>query len=247
MMIRIAAITPEDFASRIMAHEGTEGNLKIIPYYYKNPMQTNELVKQVEECDVLLFAGPLPLFFAQQQIAEKRWPVVYIPSDEYTLTLTLAHILVHRKEGLQRLSIDIPKAEYVRQAANELQLDVSQWSIKDYGKIIDGHGNTFNADEIIRFHLNNWRTGQAQLVLTSVDYVYEQLTLASVPCISMIVPEKSIRETVLQASHYGQLMISKNAQIAVGLAAVNQSEDRLESMAPDARIMLQQMLLELGT
>ncbi|QRG66724.1 transcriptional regulator [Brevibacillus choshinensis] len=246
MLIRVAVITPEDFAPRITAHAEHFDQIKFQAYLYRNPMECGALVEQIQGCDVLLFAGPLPYYFANQRKSGKRLPSVYIPSDEYTLTLNLGHILLNRSEGLRALSVDTPKRSYLEQAVAEWELDSSQWCVTDYSQIIDGAGTVFDPEQIFHFHRENYQSGRCNLVLTSVDYVYEQLKLLGIPCINMIVPEKSIRETVARAAHIGQLMISENAQIAVGLAAINQLDGDGEGAKPDAGIMLQQLLLELG-
>lgn len=244
MWTQVAVITPEDFAPRITAYAAEFSNLTFSTYLYRNPMECGTLVEQIQECDVLLFAGPLPYFFGTKAFAKRGKPSVYIPSDEYTLTLNLGYILLNRNEGLRALSVDTPKKAYLEQAVAEWQLDSSGWSVTDYSQILEEDGAPFDPERIIRFHLENYESGRSNLVLTSVDYVYERLRAQGVPCINMIVPEKSIRETVAKAAHYGQLLISENAQIAVGLAAINQWEQ--DEGGLDAGIMLQQMLLELG-
>lgn len=247
MLIRLAVITPEDFAPLITECAVEFTNILFTTYYYQNPMECDQMMERIQDCDVLLFAGPLPYFFAKEALGQKRIPAVYIPSDEYTLTLNLGHILLNRKEGLKSLSVDIPKMAYLEQAVDEWQLDASNWCAMDYSQIIDGEGSKFDPEAIISFHRDNYESGRSNLVLTSVDYVYSQLSQAGIPCVNLIVPKKSIRETVAKAAHFGQLLISENAQIAIGLAAINQVEKDAMSMAkPDAGIMLQQMLLELG-
>ncbi|MED1796134.1 transcriptional regulator [Brevibacillus nitrificans] len=246
MLIRVAVITPEDFAPRITAHAEHFNDIKFTTYIYRNPMECETLVQQIQDCDVLLFAGPLPYYYGTRRSTRKQQlSSVYIPSDEYTLTLNLGHILLNREEGLRFLSVDTPKQRYLEQAVAEWQLDCSGWHVKDYSQIVDGEGTPFDPEDMIRFHRENFESGRCNLILTSVDYVYDRLRLLDIPCINMIVPEKSIRETVARAAHFGQLMISENAQIAVGLAAINQLEEG-GGTQPDAGIMLQQMLLDLG-
>ncbi|WP_289137327.1 helix-turn-helix domain-containing protein [uncultured Brevibacillus sp.] len=248
MLIRLAVISPEDFAPLITECAEEFTNILYTTYYYGNPMECDQLIEQIQDCDVMLFAGPLPYyFFAKRAASQKKIPAVYIPSDEYTLTLNLGHILLNREEGLKSLSVDIPKLAYLQQAVDEWQLDASRWCVRDYSQIIDGEGTKFDPEELISFHRENYESGRANLVLTSVDYVHAQLRDAGIPCVNLIVPKKSIRETVAKAAHLGQLMISENAQIAVGLAAINQvAGDTGTFIKPDAGIMLQQMLLELG-
>lgn len=246
MLIRIAVISPEEFSSRITAYAEAFPNNQFTTQIYQNPMECSSLPEELNECDIWLFAGPLPSFFARERIQQSKVPSVYIPSDEYTLTLTLGYVMLNRQEGLKYLSVDIPKKEYITQAVTEMNLDASQWLVKDYSQIVDGEGTSFDAEELIQFHRSNIESGRSKLALTSVDYVHDQLVSAGIPCVSMLVPEKSIRETVARATSLGHMLISENAQIAVGLAAIDQWEGELPKTQPDAGMMLQQMLLELG-
>lgn len=246
MRMHIAVISPEDFAARITSYTDVAGNIQFSTYPYGNPLECGSIVKEIQDCDVLLFAGPLPYYFAREQARSRRIPAVYIPSDEYSLTLTLGHILLNRSEGLQRLSLDILKKEYVQQAVEELGLDASQWQIKDYSAIVDEKGTAFDADELLAFHKRNYESKQCNLILTSVDYVYNRLREAKIPCVNLLVPEKNIRETVAKATSLGQLLIRENAQIAIGLAAITRRGGDRVGTDPEVSVTFHQKLLALG-
>ncbi|MGW9129011.1 transcriptional regulator, partial [Paenibacillus chitinolyticus] len=91
MIIRIAAISSEEFVPRIRKNIHTDANIHLTTYTYQNPKESAALLDLIDDCDVLLFAGPLPYFFAKEKTEQKKWPAVYIPSDEYTISLSLFH------------------------------------------------------------------------------------------------------------------------------------------------------------
>ncbi|MGG4496536.1 transcriptional regulator [Brevibacillus reuszeri] len=247
MIIRIAAISSEEFVPRIRKNIHADANIHLTAYTYQNPKESAALLDLIDDCDVLLFAGPLPYFFAKEKTEQKKWPAVYIPSDEYTISLSLFHTMLHVQGGLDRISIDMPKAAYIEKVAEELDIPSTPWFVTDYSEIVEEGGTRFDVEQVIRFHREHWETGESKFALTGVDYVYARLRELNIPCAPLIVPDKNIRDAIQQAVAYGQLKISKNSQIAVGIAAINQVEAgyQAESQMQDATIILLQELLEL--
>src|SRR5579875_3263642 len=82
MIIRIAAISSKAFMPRILKYEDKIPNIKIIPHIYENPKESETLLEHINDCDALLFAGPLPYFFAREKVKQKKFPAVYIESYE---------------------------------------------------------------------------------------------------------------------------------------------------------------------
>ncbi len=247
MLIRIAAIASEEFMPRILKYKDAHEGIHITPYIYKNPRESSALLDQISDCDVLLFAGSTPYAFARKKAEQKKWPAVYIPFDEYTITLSLFHTMLKVPEGLNHFSIDMPN-EYIENVVEELELENLSWFSKDFTGMLEEDGAKFDAEEIIRFHKELWESGQSTLALTGFDYVYSRLRELGIPCVPLMVPGKNIRDTVKQAVAYGMLKISKSSQIAVGIASINQidgSKYPTGSLVQEATIVLQQQLLEL--
>ncbi|MDQ0221043.1 transcriptional regulator [Peribacillus cavernae] len=222
-MIRIAIIGPEGQFPRILKYSDLREDIELIPYPYKKPEESSNVLKEIINCDVLLFTGPVPYFFAKEKI--KHQPALYIPVDEYSLTLSLLDIKLNYNKEFQELSIDVPKEDYIRQVADELKIDSSSWFVKDYSQIINNEGTLFDTDDIIRFHQELWEQKKISLVLTSIDYVYVHLQKQGIPCLNMSIPEKSVKDTLVKAIGYGDLLISQHAQIAVGFLSINQSSE----------------------
>ncbi|NRQ55025.1 transcriptional regulator [Brevibacillus sp. HD1.4A] len=248
MLIKIAAISSEEFLPRILKNVNADANIQMKSYTYQNPKESAAILELVEDCDVLLFAGPLPYFFARDKIEQKKWPAVYIPFDEYTISLSLFHTMLNVEGGLEHISIDMPKAAYIAKVAEELDLQPTSWHVTDYSEIVEDGGTRFDVEEVIRFHREHWEKQESKFALTGVDYVHVRLRELGIPCAPLIVPDKNIRDAINQAVAFGQLKISKNSQIAVGIATFHQQERasyETESQMQDAAIILLQELLEL--
>ncbi|WP_289140091.1 transcriptional regulator [uncultured Brevibacillus sp.] len=244
-MIRIAVISSKYFIDRVTKYNNVIPNIEITPYIYDHPDESAELVERIDNCDVMLFAGPLPYNLAKEKIEEKKLPAVYVPTDEYTLTRTLFHKMLYHSESLGSVSIDFPEISYIQRVSEELGLKTADWFI--YTHKIDNISQ-FPADEIINFHKKNYEKNNCQWALTCVEIVYRQLQKFGIPCSLMIDPEKNIHDTIQKAIMLGQIAIKKKSQITVGLISFNQQVDfAFDSghLKKDATIVLQQVLLEL--
>lgn len=244
-MYRIAAISSEQFISRILKYEELFPDIKITPFIYDYPTESEDLIDRIVDCDVLLFAGPLPYYLAQEKLKNKNWPAVFIPVDEYTITLSIFHAMLHQSDGLKQISIDIPEASYINQVSEELGIDTSGWSV--YIHDIE-NPLQFNAEEIIQFHKAHYETNKSTFVLTCVEIVQRRLSQLGIPCSLMLDPEKNIKDTLNKAIMQAQISIGKSSQVAAGFFVFNQQEvvgNDLESLKNDAIIVLQKHLLDL--
>jgi hypothetical protein len=222
-MIRIAIIGPEGQLPRILKYSNLREDIELVPYPYKKPEESSDVLKQINDCEVVLFTGPVPYFFAHEQLRHQS--AVYVPVDEYSLTLSLLDLKLNYNKTFQEISIDVPKADYIKQVSSELSIDSSSWFVKDFSRIIDNEGTPFDTDEIIRFHQELWEQKKISMVITSIDYVYVNLVKRGIPCVNMLIPEKSIKDTLEKAIGFGDLLISQHSQIAVGYLSVNETDE----------------------
>lgn len=227
-MIRIAVVSSKAFAKEILKFEKEIPNIKFMKYIYENPLESPLIVDKIHDCDVVLFAGPLPYFFSKKVVEKKNWPSVFIPSDEYTLTHTLLYLLLNRKEGLQGLSIDIHRKTYLHHVAQEMNIDVSDWNVLDAEETLNEDRVEFDPESIIKFHQELWESGKITYAVTNVDYVHSRLEKLGIPSTYLIVPAKAIIDTIRQAVMYGKLSISKNLELAVGIISLTSSGEEFE-------------------
>lgn len=249
MKVKIAVLSSEVFMVEILKYEQKFQNIEMIPFIYSHPKDCQAIISEINNCDVLLFAGSTPYFFAKEQVKQKNIPAVYIPFDEYTLTLTLFGILIKHQEDWQRMSIDISKSIYVDRVMKEMGIKNEGWYVKDYIGIVGKNNTHFDTNEILQFHQNLWEKGKTSFAITSIDFIYEQLCRMKIPCAMMRVPEKNIYDTVSKAVACGKLVKSKHSQIAVGFLFVKGAETTksdIEKQKKEDILIIQQMLLKLG-
>lgn len=250
MKIRIALIGSPTMMNRVLQHETSFPEATLMPHVYRKPEEAAELVRSVRDCDVLFFTGPLPYHFAKAAAGELELPAVHVSFDEYMIALTLYDIRQRLQTPGGALSIDIPKAEYVRSVARELGLSYEQFHVKPYFPTDDPREASVNTDDMVNFHLRLWQSGESVLALTGIDAVFVRLQQLGVPCHRMHIPEKNIGDALAKAVAQGQLLVSSNSQIAVGFASIDRYEtltnERGSYAGQELSLKVHQLLLQLG-
>ena len=246
-MIHIAAVSSKEAIDQIIRHSDKITEVKITPYIYADPSKSREIVKSIVDCDVVIFAGPLPYLVCKDIVEARGWQAVFIPLDEYTLTSTLFNMMIHQEKGIKRLSIDVENAHFVEHVAKEFNLSRDEWYVFDSGEMINQSPESFSVEKVFEYHLQLWKSGKIDFIITSVDYVYSMLREKGIPSMPMNVPEKAVIDTINKAITYGQLAISKNAEIAIGLVTFslsNNAMDEFDMMEQNTTIFLHQMMLK---
>ena len=247
-MIRVAAVSSKEAIDQILRLGENIDNIQITPYIYENPSKSKQIVEQIIDCDVVIFAGPLPYLISKDVVDERKWPAVFIPLDEYTLTNTLFYTMLHKKQGIDRLSIDIESELFVDQVVSEFNLSKEKWYVLDCSEMIK-EATTYDVDKVYDFHVKLWEAGEIDFIITSVDYVYSLLQERGIPSTAMHIPEKAVIDTIHKAITYSQLATSKSAEIAIGLVSFSQTESIIHdcwNKEQDTSIFLHQIMLNFG-
>ena len=100
-----------------------------------------------------------------------------------------------------------------------MSLSVEDVYIKNLTHIFDDNGQLKN-EEIIQFHVDLWNSGKIEIAVTCISSVYKELKKIGIPVKQMIRPQKTIKDTIIQAIMQGELEHSKRAQIIVGIISI---------------------------
>lgn len=195
-------------------------NLNITPFIYKVPEQCPSLVKNAGDFEILFFSGIIPYYLAREEAKEKNLPVVYIKFDDLNFALTLLKLLhkFDKKITDLNLSIDIPGADNIYRVLNELQIEKNNVFIKDYYYILQESKEEFNTETFVDYHYSAWREGNIDIAITSISSVERKLKELGVNCLGIPIPEKSILNTLVEASSIGKLLYNQGMQITIGFA-----------------------------
>src|SRR5690606_28716934 len=130
----------------------------------------------------------------------------FIPFDEYVIALSLYYVKYNLDIDSSKLSFDIHDAHYLHSVLKELNMKVDSIFIKEYKTLIKDESANFS-DELVRFHYDLWQRDKVDLVITSINTVYEQLSKLGVNCFRMIIPQKNILDSLNIAYTRGELML----------------------------------------
>ncbi|MBB4827030.1 hypothetical protein HNO89_004321 [Sporosarcina luteola] len=240
MKIRVAVFGSGGFMEKIVKVPIAK-QIEITPFVYENPIESPRLVKEAKGFHVLLFTGPVPYYLSRQEIVEKNLPALFIPFDEYVISLTLHHVRNERGALPQQLSFDIQEQQMIDNVFADMNLKTDSIYIKEYKDLIEKNPTQFY-EELVEFHRDLWLAGKIDLVITSINAVYEKLRLLQIPCSRMVMPEKNIIDTMHTGYTYGELNRSKKAQIAVGFISIKQYKEYIQERG---KLAGQEVVLEL--
>ncbi|GAA0356233.1 hypothetical protein [Bacillus horti] len=245
MKIRLAAFGSEQMIEQVTRFAAHFEGIEFIPYIYHKIEESPQLVQRATNVDVLLFTGPLPYMHSKKAIQEKKIPAVFIPVDEYMISLVLFKA-IHQLNCTQ-FSMDITDAVNMEDVLDELSLDMKDVYIQNLSHYYDLEGR-LNDKEVVQFHEKLWLDGKIQMAITSISNVYAELKRKEIPVIRMIHPKKTIMDTLRRAIMFGELELSKKAQIAVGIVSIHQYQalltDKGSYLAEHSSLVLHQLLLD---
>ncbi len=248
MNIRIAAFGSESLIEIVKQYVSHFQGVELIPYIYDTIEESVELVGRSIDVDVLLFTGSLPYMLSRNEIIKKGTPAVFIPLDEYTVLHTLFNVKYHLK--CSTFSIDVLDSVNVYEIFNEVSVGIEDVYIKNLTNIYDDNGKLKN-EEIIQFHEDLWNSGKIEIAVTCLSSVYKELKKKEIPVKQMIQPQKTIKDTIIQAIMHGELELSKKAQIIVGIISIDNYQaliaDKGSYLAESNSLVLHQLLLDFSS
>lgn len=171
MMIKIAVVGSKEFIKNLLpiAHKLEE--IEIDPYIYLHPAESSELLKRLKPCDAIFFSGALPYYMAKEIREQLRIPSTYLQQDETTVASSLLSIIYHQGIQPHKISIDLVDRSFITNVFHDI-------GIKENPQVLDYESMLWSKDEISRiidFHVDKYQAGEADLALTSIHAVYDEL------------------------------------------------------------------------
>lgn len=217
-MVAIGVLGSNLFIDAISEYYALYPEISFINYSYESPWEIDHLLDRAgKEVDFLLFSGAIAYYFGQKKMKEYRLMATYVSFNEFVLSLSLFSIYFHEKIPLEKISIDLPKQEFLENVLKEIHITDLTMSVKDYPWIfhLEEQTQSFDISQFIQFHLDLYKQGKTQFALTSIHAVYEELQKLSIPSIYMVQTKQSLKETLERAVTLTKLKKTKDSQIAV--------------------------------
>ncbi|MEI3895653.1 MULTISPECIES: transcriptional regulator [Bacillus] len=227
MMIKIAVVGSKEFMETLLpvAHKLEE--IEIDPYIYLHPAESSELLKRLKPCDVIFFSGALPYYMAKEIREQLRIPSTYLQQDETTVASSILSVMYHQGIQPHKISIDLVDRSFIINVFQDI-------GIKESPQVFDYENMLWSKDEINRvidFHVAKYQSGEAQLALTSIHAVYDELQKIGIPSKRMIDPKQSIIHGLKDAKIKAELAKSHSATVgACMISSLELREGFLEQL-----------------
>ncbi|MCU4991569.1 transcriptional regulator [Bacillus cereus] len=227
MMIKIAVVGSKEFMETLLpvAHKLEE--IEIDPYIYLHPAESSELLKRLKPCDVIFFSGALPYYMAKEIREQLRIPSTYLQQDETTVASSILSVMYHQGIQPHKISIDLVDRSFIINVFQDI-------GIKESPQMFDYENMLWSKDEINRvidFHVAKYQSGEAQLALTSIHAVYDELQKIGIPSKRMIDPKQSIIHGLKDAKIKAELAKSHSATVgACMISSLELREGLLEQL-----------------
>lgn len=209
----IGVIGPQDstdLALAIAREEGLEGS--VIGRAYESVEQAPALARELDElCQVLLFTGRVPYVISRGTIP-LRATLQFVPHAGADLYAALVRLLREFDGVLPRVSLDTIEPEVVQEAYEDLQLEPSR-HVLPLG-VPGDDDRVVSSDEVLAFHLGEYRNGDVDVCLTCVGSVYRRLQAAGVPVWRVTHTRTVVREALRRAQLTAQLAVTETTQPA---------------------------------
>lgn len=242
MSTKIAVIGSAEFMERIRAVAPLIQDIEIDTYIYKVPQEAEQLIIDMQPCDVVFYSGALPYYFSKERREQLPIPTLYLAQDEMAVASTLLSVIYHNRISLERVSIDLSDATFVQNVMVDIESEVHPLHVMDYHEMLE---TEFDLAKIITFHETLWKQGQIDLAITSVHAVFDQLELLGVPVTRMNSPTNALIRRLQDAKMKADLVKGQSAKVAVGYIYLKVLDeiyrDMIETFASNIHASLQQM------
>ncbi len=190
-----------------------------IPYIYEYPYDVPALYEAAQQkCDVICFSGIVPYFYRNHTL-DSDVPTVITPFHAYMVVTSLLTCIARNDLTLNQISMDLPTVEMIHEIEQTIGYSFQQEMIFDYQWIYNEQNErSFPFNEIVQFHLKHYITGKAKIAITSIHYVYDQLTTKDIPVIYMADSDNHLSQVLKEAKQkvrYAQMHGSMIATIYI--------------------------------
>lgn len=240
-MVKVAVIGPQEIVQRVMEEGQQLAELEFHPAPYekeRDSLENSLLVDQ--QVDVILYTGPVPYTIAKKNVRALKSALMYISYGGTGLYRVLFQMV---KDGFiqqgsaNRISIDFLDSEEVIGTFEELEIDYRHLEIQELKEFV-------SSDGIVERHLQLWKDGKIDSVITCIFSVYKKLKELKVPVYCIMPTRSSIMASLKLALVNGKYKTSENNQIAACQFSLESTEDReklLKFISDALQTSLQQM------
>lgn len=190
MKIRIGAIGPPDSLQKIRGVADSDPRIELVEFEYLGSEELPEIMsKHRYDVTQWIFSGQVPYYYCLERGLISEEEAMFSPQHGMALLGTCLQVMQEQGRFVSRISLDTVDGDIVNSLFLEYHLGKISFSLLDYKTYKD-------YDEIINFHLENIKSGRAEVVITCLLKVYLDLQKLGIPCYRIMPSEVAIK-TVL--------------------------------------------------
>ncbi|HWR45878.1 hypothetical protein [Sporomusa sp.] len=238
-MHRIGVVGPDRSVDRILkvAEEFNHG-IEFIPFAYEDENEIQSILQQNRgKVKGWLFSGPVPYIIAEEFL-EADDTVAYCQTMgggfyQCCLQMAFAHNVI-----LQRISVDIVESEVdIEKLLHATGIPWRDFYIKYYNR-------QYNPEEIIQFHLQLWRAGKIDGVITALRSVMNALQKEGVPVYHFTLTEREIYQSIKIIIEKVKSSYFKNTQVGLVIIEVGSYGEIIEKAKSPYDLQLLELRLK---
>ena len=218
MKVSIALVGSQEFCRQAESIT-LPSTIRIECYEYKKPSEAPILLQKLKPCHAILFSGSLPYEASEQFLQTTSTPALYLQQNEHTIAVTLLYLASEKSIPIHEISLDIKKIDYIEHILQDLH-HISSTKKPEIYELQSRN----DLQDVVNFHIQNFRQGKTKIAVTSVHAVYDQLQVAGIPSFRMIDPVSNILHAMEKVAQKAQLARSEATKIAVGLVEIQDAE-----------------------
>lgn len=189
MKVRIGAVGPADSIKVIRQVAALDNRIELVEFEYSAAEQLPNIIKKHRyEVTQWIFSGPIPYDYCVNNGLITPEEAAYPPLHGMALLGTCLQVMHDQGQFIENMSLDVVDESIVQSLFTEYDLHNIKFELHQYTGTVDH-------DEIIDFHIQNYRSGKTTVALTCLAKVYWELTAQGIPCYR-VKPSKLAIQTI---------------------------------------------------
>ncbi len=238
-MHRIGVVGPDRTVERILkVAEEFNHEIQFIPFAYEDEKEIQTILQQNrDKVKGWLFSGPVPYIIAEKYLKAND-TVAYCQTMGGGFYLCCLQMAATHNVILQRIAVDIVESEVdVEKLLHATGIPWRDIYIKYYNR-------QYKPDEIIEFHLELWRAGKIDGVITALRSVMNALKKAGVPVYHFTLTEREIYQSIKIIIEKVQSSYFKNTQVGLVIIEVGSYGEIIEKAKTPYDLQLLELRLK---
>ncbi|MFY3792317.1 hypothetical protein ACOQFO_11645 [Ureibacillus sp. MALMAid1270] len=240
MKVKIGAIGAADSLEKIKEVAAKDNRIELIGFCYDNYGELkNILIEHKTKVDQWIFSGQYPYDYAiRHQLIDEN-DGSFPPLHGISFLGTFLRIVKERGQFVSKISLDTIDKKIVQQLLSEFSIDDCLISLSPYEY-------TKSSDEIVDFHIEQHRLGNAEVAITGYLSVYLELTKRNIPCYRLVSSELAIQKELDLLVTRAHSQLNQNSKVTIiGIDVVEKNEQYSIYEKHKQSLELERELLEL--